>query len=231
MVDDEQTGIVFESVTHAFGERPVLRDISLTLTEHRIGVLGANGSGKSTLARMINGLVLPDRGAVRVHGLDTRRSARKVRRSVGFVFTDPDRQILMPTVAEDIELSLSRHGLSRDERIDRTSRILARFGLAAHADHPAHLLSGGQKQLLALAAVLVTEPRIVVADEPTTLLDLRNSRMLRAAFATLDNQLIVVTHDLALVEDFDRVIVLEEGGIAADDVPSVALPAYRRLMT
>ncbi|WP_193045567.1 energy-coupling factor ABC transporter ATP-binding protein [Mycolicibacterium baixiangningiae] len=224
-------GIVFEEVAHSFGSRPVLRDISLTLTERRIGVLGANGSGKSTLARMINGLVLPDRGTVRVDGLDTRRSTRKVRRRVGFVFTDPDRQILMPTVAEDIELSLSRHGLSRDERTERIRRVLERFGLAGHSDHPAHLLSGGQKQLLALAAVLVTEPRIVVADEPTTLLDLRNAAMLRAAFATLDTQLIVVTHDLALVDDFDRVIVLDDGEVVADDVPSVALRAYRRLMT
>lgn len=227
----EGTGVVFDGVTHAYGDRVVLREVSLRLTERRIGVLGANGSGKSTLARMINGLVLPDRGTVRVDGLDTRRSTRKVRRGVGFVFTDPDRQILMPTVAEDIELSLSRHGLSRDERTERTRRVLERFGLAGHADHPAHLLSGGQKQLLALAAVLVTEPRIVVADEPTTLLDLRNAAMLRTAFATLDLQLIVVTHDLALVDDFDRVIVLDDGRVVADDVPSVALAAYRRLMT
>jgi biotin transport system ATP-binding protein len=223
-------GIVFDGVSHSFGKRQVLRDISLKLAERRIGVLGANGSGKSTLARMINGLVLPDRGSVRVHGLDTRRSARKVRRQVGFVFTDPDRQILMPTVAEDIELSLSRHGLGREERAERVRRVLERFGLSGHADHPAHLLSGGQKQLLALAAVLVTEPRIVVADEPTTLLDLRNARMLRDAFATLDNQLVVVTHDLALIDDFDRVIVLDDGAVHADDVPSAALVTYRRLM-
>lgn len=226
MTDD----IVFDRVSHSFGKRLVLRDISLNLTERRIGVLGANGSGKSTLARMINGLVLPDQGSVRVHGLDTKRAARKVRRRVGFVFTDPDRQILMPTVAEDIELSLSRHGLGRDERAERVRRVLERFSLSDHADHPAHLLSGGQKQLLALAAVLVTEPRIVVADEPTTLLDLRNARMLRDAFATLDNQLIVVTHDLALIDDFDRVIVLDDGEVHADDVPSAALATYRRLM-
>jgi biotin transport system ATP-binding protein len=230
-VPTPDSAIVFEHVTHAFGERVVLHDISLKLTQHRIAVLGANGSGKSTLARMINGLVVPDDGTVRVNGLDTRRSARKVRRDVGFVFTDPDRQILMPTVAEDIELSLSRHGLSRDERADRTRRVLLRFGLSGHADHPAHLLSGGQKQLLALAAVLVTEPRIVVADEPTTLLDLRNARMLRAALATLDTQLVVVTHDLDLVDDFDRVIVLDDGVVCADDVPAVALAAYRELMT
>lgn len=223
-------GVVFEKVTHFFGDRTVLRNVSLVLTQRRVAVLGANGSGKSTLARMINGLVLPESGVVRVDGLDTRHAARKVRRNVGFVFTDPDRQILMPTVAEDIELSLSRLGLSRGERAARTRVVLERFGLADHADHPAHLLSGGQKQLLALASVLVTEPRIVVADEPTTLLDLRNARMMREAFATLDVQLIVVTHDLALIEDFDRVVVLEEGEIHADDAPAPALAAYRRLM-
>ena len=228
---DPGRGIVFDRVSHAYGERAVLRDVSLRLNEQRIGVVGPNGGGKSTLARMINALVVPDSGTVRVGELDTRRSARKVRREVGFVFTDPDRQILMPTVAEDNELSLSRQSLSRQERADRVRQVLERFGLAGHADHPAHLLSGGQKQLLALAAVLVTEPRIVVADEPTTLLDLRNARMMRDAFATLDVQLIVVTHDLDLVDDFDRVIVLDDGRVRADDVPAVALSAYRESMT
>lgn len=226
----EQT-IVVDGVSHAFGDRQVLRDISLTIGERRVGIVGANGSGKSTLARLFNGLVLPDAGSVRVRGLDTRRAAKQVRRLVGFVFTDPDRQILMPTVAEDVELSLSRRPLSRAERTAQVARVLDRFGLAGHADQPAHLLSGGQKQLLALATVLVTEPAVVVADEPTTLLDLRNARMLRKAFAALDTQLVVVTHDLELVEDVDRVIVLDEGRVVADDAPAAALRVYRRLMT
>ena len=223
--------IVVDGVSHAFGERQVLRDISLTIGERRVGIVGANGSGKSTLARLFNGLVLPDAGSVRVRGLDTRRAAKQVRRLVGFVFTDPDRQILMPTVAEDVELSLSRQPLSRAERAAQVARVLDRFGLAGHADQPAHLLSGGQKQLLALATVLGTEPAVVVADEPTTLLDLRNARMLRKAFAALDTQLVVVTHDLDLVEDVDRVIVLDEGRVVADDAPAAALRVYRRLMT
>lgn len=226
----EQT-IVVDGVSHAFGDRQVLRDISLTIGERRVGIVGANGSGKSTLARLFNGLVLPAAGSVRVRGLDTRRATKQVRRLVGFVFTDPDRQILMPTVAEDVELSLSRRPLSRAERTAQVARVLDRFGLAGHADQPAHLLSGGQKQLLALATVLVTEPAVVVADEPTTLLDLRNARMLRKAFAALDTQLVVVTHDLELVEDVDRVIVLDEGRVVADDAPAAALRVYRRLMT
>lgn len=231
MSDDSPHAIVVDGVSHAFGDRSVLRDVSLTLTERRIAIVGANGSGKSTLARLFNGLVLPDRGSVRVQGLDTKRATKKVRRQVGFVFTDPDRQILMPTVAEDVELSLSRLALDRRARAERVAAVLDRFGLSPHADQPAHLLSGGQKQLLALATVLVTEPSVVVADEPTTLLDLRNARMLRAAFASLDTQLVMVTHDLDLAGDAERVIVLDDGRVVADDAPSVAVPAYRQLMS
>ncbi|MBA4021088.1 MAG: cobalt ABC transporter ATP-binding protein [Gordonia sp.] len=226
-----QSGVVFENVGHAFGDRTVVRDVSLTLTERRIGIVGSNGSGKSTLARMVNGLVIPDRGSVWVNGVPTRRRAREVRKMVGFVFTDPDRQIIMPTVAEDVDLSLSRSELSREEREHRVAQTLERFGLHEHADHPAHRLSGGQKQLLALASVLVTDPAVIVADEPTTLLDLRNTSMLRNTFATIDEQLIVVSHDLELLSDFDRVIVIDDGAVHCDGPPGVAIAAYRELMS
>ncbi|QTI71139.1 energy-coupling factor ABC transporter ATP-binding protein [Gordonia polyisoprenivorans] len=223
--------IEFRDITHAFGARTVLREVSLTLSEHRIGIVGANGSGKSTLVRMINALVVPDHGTVTVNGIDARRHKRRVRREVGFIFSDPDRQIIMPTVAEDIELSLTRTELNRTERAERTRTVLDRFGLADHADSPAGRLSGGQKQLLALASVFVTEPAVIVADEPTTLLDLRNARMLRAVFAGLTEQLIVVSHDLDLVSDFDRVLVMDDGRIVADDEPTPALRHYREMMT
>ncbi|GAC48680.1 energy-coupling factor ABC transporter ATP-binding protein [Gordonia aichiensis] len=222
--------IEFRDVSHSFDGRRVVSDVSVELPERRIGIVGANGSGKSTLARMINALVVPDTGTVVVDGLDAAKDKRRVRRRVGFIFSDPDRQIIMPTVREDIELSLTRSALSRSQRRDRALTVLERFGLADHADQPSSTLSGGQKQLLALAAVFVTEPAIIVADEPTTLLDLRNSRMLRRVFADLDVQLIVVTHDLDLVSDFDRVLVIDNGAITVDDVPDVALPAYREAM-
>ncbi|NDK89038.1 ABC transporter ATP-binding protein [Gordonia desulfuricans] len=223
--------IEFRDVTHAYDARTVLREVSLTLSERRVGIVGANGSGKSTLARMINALVTPDQGSVVVDGVDASRHKRQVRRSVGFVFSDPDRQIIMPTVREDIELSLTRTELNRAQRAERTRAVLDRFGLADHVDHPSARLSGGQKQLLALASILVTEPQIIVADEPTTLLDLRNSRMLREVFAGLDEQLIVVTHDLDLVDDFDRVLVIDDGRVVVDDLPGPALTAYRAMMS
>ncbi|QBJ98184.1 ABC transporter ATP-binding protein [Rhodococcus sp. ABRD24] len=222
--------IRFDAVHHAYGERRVLDGISLTLTEARIGIIGANGSGKSTLARMINGLVTPTSGAVSVDGLDTARKGRQVRKKVGFVFTDPDHQIIMPTVAEDIGFSLRRSSLSKAERADRVTQVLTGFGLAGHADHPTHLLSGGQKQLLALAAVMVTDPDVLVADEPTTLLDLRNARLMRRTLAGLQQQLVVVTHHLDLLDDFDRVIVIDQGRVAADGAPADSVAFYRALI-
>ena len=229
----ESTGagveIRFERVAHEYGDRQVLSDVDLILTERRIGIVGVNGGGKSTLARMINGLVIPTSGTVTVNGLDTRRKGAQVRRTVGFCFTDPDTQIVMPTVAEDVDFSLRRSGLSKEERRRRVQQVLETYGLAGHADHPCHLLSGGQKQLLALAAVLVIEPAVVVADEPTTLLDLRNRELVATTFADLPQQLVVVTHDLDLVADFDRVLVVDDGRVVIDDSPGPALDGYRRI--
>ena len=172
-------------VSHRYGGgadggagRQVLDGIDVLLQERRIGIVGANGSGKSTFARMLNGLVLPTAGAVSIDGRDTRKEGREVRRRVGFCFTDPDAQIVMPTVAEDVAFGLRRRGLSKATIRARVDAILTAYGLDTHADHPAHLLSGGQKQLLALASVLVTEPDLLVMDEPTTLLDLRNAMMI-----------------------------------------------------
>jgi len=222
--------IELRAVTHRFGERVVLRDVDLVLAEQRIGIVGANGSGKSTLARLLNGLVVPTQGRVLVDGLDTAREGAAVRRRVGFVFTDPDAQIVMPTVAEDVAFSLRRSELGRAARAARVNETLSRFGLAGHADHPAHLLSGGQKQLLALAAVLVTEPAVLVCDEPTTLLDARNARRVAALLAGLPQQVVLVTHHLDHVAGFDRVLVVDEGTVVADGPPAAALPAYARLL-
>lgn len=222
--------IRFNAVHHAYGRRVVLHRIDLNLTEQRIGIVGANGSGKSTLARMINGLVNPTSGTVTVDGLNVARNGRAVRRKVGFIFTDPDNQIVMPTVGEDVAFTLRRRGLSKTEMTMKTDAILARFGLAGHAEHPAHLLSGGQKQLLAMASVMVGEPAVVVADEPTTLLDYRNARMITRMLTDLEEQIVVVTHHLDLLTGFDRVIVIEDGRVYADDAPAVALRAYRELL-
>lgn len=219
-----------ENVTHAYDGRRVLDRISADLGEHRIGLIGANGSGKSTLARMLNGLVLPDSGRVLVEGRDTRTHAREIRRRVGFVFSDADTQIIMPTVAEDVAVGLRRSGLTREETAERVSAVLRRHGLDGHRDHPAHLLSGGQKQMLALASVLVTEPAILVCDEPTTLLDLRNTTVIERTLRELPQQVVLLTHHLSTLTGFDRVLVLDEGRIAFDGAPGEAVAFYTALM-
>ena len=150
--------IELDGVSVELGGKTVLRGVDVRLDQRRIAVIGANGSGKSTFARLLNGLVTPSEGVVRVHGLDVAKESKRVRQLVGFVFTNPDAQIIMPTVAEDVGFSLRGRGLSRAEIAERTETVLAAYGLSGFGEAPAHTLSGGQKQLLALASVLVGEP-------------------------------------------------------------------------
>lgn len=222
--------IIFDSAAVSYEGTPVLEPLSLTLREQRIGVIGANGGGKSTLIRMINGLGEPSSGRVLVDGLDVAANGRQVRKKVGFVFSDAENQIVMPTVREDIAFSLRRHKIPRAEKQRRVEEMMDRFHLTAHADQSPHTLSGGQKQLLALAAVLIIEPEVVIADEPTTLLDLRNRMLIREVFRTLPQQLIVVSHDLGFLSDFNRVICIDNHRIAADGDPSDVIPHYVNLM-
>jgi biotin transport system ATP-binding protein len=224
--DRPRTAVELDGVSHAYGDRTVLREVSVVLAEHRVGVIGSNGSGKSTFARLLNGLVVPTAGRVTVDGLDTATDLRAVRRRVGFVFQDPDAQIVHPTVAEDVAFGLHNQRVPAAEREERVAEVLARYGLSGHADHPAHLLSGGQKQLLAIAGVLVMRPARVVFDEPTTLLDLANRRRVARVVAELEQDVVVVTHDLDLLAGFDRVLVFEDGRVVADGAPGETVDWY-----
>jgi biotin transport system ATP-binding protein len=209
-------------------EVTILHPVSCVLTERRVAVVGANGSGKSTLARLVNGLVEPSRGQVRVDGLDVSTDGAAVRRRVGFVLTNPTAQLVMPTVAEDVALSLRRHLRDRDARERRVIEVLISFGLESLADASVHTLSGGQQQLLALAGVLACEPTVVVADEPTTLLDLRNAIDITDRLFALDQQLVLVTHDLDLAARCDRALVVEDGRIGFDGPADAAVAHYRQ---
>lgn len=224
------TTVQFAGVHVRLGEIEVLRGIDLTLTERRVGIIGPNGSGKSTLVRLINGLVAPSIGQVSLDGLDVARQGAAVRQRVGFVFSNPDAQIVMPTVREDVEFSLRRIEPRAEARRTRAAQALAAFDLEHLADRPAHTLSSGQKQLLALAAILVREPSLVIADEPATLLDARHSAALADRFASLDCALYMVTHDLEAVRACERVLVIDDGRVVADDDAKAAIAAYRRLL-
>jgi biotin transport system ATP-binding protein len=221
--------IDLESVSVELDGRLVLDEVTVQLDQHRIAVIGANGSGKSTFARVLDGLVAPTRGTARVLGFDVAREAKRMRAEVGFVFTNPDAQILMPTVAEDVRLSLKGSGLDRPAIDARVASVLAAYGLAAHADAPAYSLSGGQKQLLALASVLVREPKLVIADEPTTLLDLGNARRIGTLLIEeLPAQLVVVTHDLELAARCDIALRFHEGRLVELGEPATVVERYHR---
>jgi len=218
--------IAVDAVSHAFGDRPVLSDVSVTLAERRIGIVGANGSGKTTFARLLNGLVVPQAGRVLVDGFDTRSEAKLVRRRVGFLFQDPDNQIVMPLVEEDIAFSLKPLKLTKPELDARIDAILGRYGLKDFRTHAAHTLSGGQKQLLALSGVLARDPSHLVLDEPTTLLDLKNKLAVERAIDNLDATVICISHDLDFLRRFERILVFEAGRLAFDGAPAEALDFY-----
>ncbi len=223
MIRFEDAGVTVDTPD---GDLAILEPTDLTLTEHRVGVIGANGSGKSTLARLVNGLVSAASGTVRVDGLDVATDGPAVRRRVGFVFTQPAAQLVMPTVLEDVALSLRRHVKDKREREARARAVLADIGLADRADTSVHALSGGQQQLLAIAGVLACEPTVVVADEPTTLLDLRNARAVQERLLSMEQQLLLVTHDLDLARRCDRALVVEDGRVTCDDDPERAVAHY-----
>lgn len=217
--------IQLEGVTVRKGDTLILDAISVTLTERRIGIIGANGSGKSTFARLLNGLERPTTGTVRVDGQPTDRKSPLGK--VGFVFQNPDNQIVMPLVDEDLAFGLRKSGLSKFEIRERVRRHLERFGLTHLNGRRTHELSGGEKQLIALIGVLVMEPAIIVLDEPTTLLDLRNRRILVSFLDRLDQKLIVVSHDLELMASMDRLIWIDERRIRGDGDAGDIVRAYR----
>ncbi|MFT3861414.1 energy-coupling factor ABC transporter ATP-binding protein [Micropruina sp.] len=212
------------------GTKLLLAGIDLELAEHRIALIGANGSGKSTLLRLLNGLTLPTAGTVQVDGHDTRTDGPAVRRLVGFTFTDPLSQLVLPTALDDVELSLRSRVRNRAERQAEARAWLARYGLGGVAEHSIYDLSGGERQLAALVSVLAVQPSVLVCDEPTTLLDLRNRNLVAGVLSALPHQVIVATHDLELAARSQRVMLIDQGRVAADGEPAEVIAHYRRAM-
>lgn len=239
------SGVCVDLVTPAPGpdQRPgsqpgtvrILGPLDLELTEPRIAVIGANGSGKSTLIRLLNGLVQATLGAVNVHGLDPAQQTTEVRAQTGFVFTDPLVQLVMPTAGEDVELSLRRTHSRRADRKTAAAQLLADFGLDGLEDRSVYDLSGGQRQRLALATVLATNPSLLVADEPTTLLDLHwtldiQDLLLSRPGTGRCRQLIFTTHDLDFASQADRVLVIDDGQVVFDGTGPDSVANYRQMV-
>lgn len=228
--DGSPPAVVFDGVRVERGGRTVLRDVSLAIDERRVGLVGANGSGKSTFARLLNGLLLPAAGEVRIFGRPTTADRRRLAAEVGFIFQNPDHQILFPTVEEEVVFGITRGARARREHGEAARAFLAEHGAAHLADRPTQELSEGQRHLVAILSVLVGRPRILVLDEAFASLDLPTTTALARRIAALDLNVIAISHDLATLEDFDRVLWLDGGVIRADGPPSIVLPAYRAAM-
>lgn len=211
--------------------RRVLHDISLSLTESRIGIIGRNGSGKTTLLRLIAGLVAPTRGDVRVNGMDPVRNRKAMLGALGILFQNPDHQILFPTVIEELTFGLRQIGLTADEADRRASAALAQDGRAAWREVPVHHLSQGQRHYLCLMAVLLMEPGTILLDEPLAGLDLPTQLRLSRRFASLPQRLITISHDPAAVRGCERVIWLEAGQVRADGAAGPVLATFEAEMT
>ena len=191
----------------------------------RVAILGPNGAGKTTLMLHLNGVLSASSGTVEIGGMAlSRKNLRDIRRRVGVVFQDPDDQLFMPTVAQDVAFGPANFGVTGDALAERVQAALEIVSMTQHADRsPAHL-SGGQRRRAALATVLACEPEILVLDEPSANLDPVARRELAETLATLSATMVIVTHDLPYAAQLcERAIVLDSGVVVADDSVTAVL--------
>jgi len=207
-------------VTFAYPDgHPALRDVKLRIERgERVALLGPNGAGKTTLVLHLNGILAAQQGSVSVAGLKVAKAnLREIRRRVGIVFQDPDDQLFMPTVAEDVAFGPANFGVTGAELDARVDAALAAVDMAGHKDRSPLNLSGGQRRRVALATVLACEPEILVLDEPSSNLDPVARRELAEVLLRLDATTLMVTHDLPFALQLcPRSIVLDDGAVVAD---------------
>jgi energy-coupling factor transport system ATP-binding protein len=202
--------------------RPALSGVSLDLRQGEyVGVVGPNGGGKSTLVRLLNGLLKPDSGRVLVSGRDPAREPFEVRKHLGVLFQNPENGLVAPFVEDDVAFGLENLGVPREEMRERVARAIRTVGLEGFERREPHTLSGGEKQRVALAGLLVAEPEILVLDEPTSMLDSAGRIEVLEYLHALQSEKTVlhVTHHLEELTGADRIYVLNGGELVADETP------------
>ena len=205
---------------------PVFADLNLTIEQGSfVAVLGTNGCGKSTLAKHFNAILLPSGGKVYVCGIDTSNEDRliTIRRNVGMVFQNPDNQIVANVVEEDVAFGPENLGIASPEIRRRVDSALKQVDMYECRTHAPHLLSGGQKQRIAIAGVIAMEPKCIVLDEPTAMLDPRGRREVIDTIGRLNREkgitVVLITHHMDEAAKAQRVVVLDKGKVAADGTP------------
>ena len=214
----------------------VFTDLDLAIEECTfVAILGTNGCGKSTLAKHFNSILLPSGGKVYVCGIDTSFEDRilQVRRNVGMVFQNPDNQIVANVVEEDVAFGPENLGVASPEIRNRVDKALKQVGMYEYREHAPHLLSGGQKQRIAIAGVIAMEPKCIVLDEPTAMLDPKGRREVIETIGRLNKEknitVVLITHHMDEAAKADRVVVLHKGQVSLDGTPQQVFSQVEKL--
>ncbi len=217
---------------------PVFEDLNLSIEEGSfVAVLGSNGCGKSTLAKHFNSILLPCGGKVYVYGMDTSDEEKliAVRKTVGMVFQNPDNQIVANVVEEDVAFGPENLGVASPAIRQRVDNALKQVGMYGYREHAPHLLSGGQKQRIAIAGVVAMEPKCIVLDEPTAMLDPKGRREVLDTVLRLNTEkkitVVLITHHMDEAARAQRVVVLHKGQVALDGAPGQVFAQVEKLHT
>ena len=230
--------IRFEKVSFSYGTNNVLDSIDLSVEEGEfLAVLGYNGSGKSTLAKLINGILLPTEGKVYVDGMDTSDETKlsEIRKTAGMVFQNPDNQIVATIVEEDVAFAPENLGLDPAEIRQRVDEAIQAVGLEKHIKDAPHKLSGGQKQRVAIAGVLAMQPRCIILDEPTAMLDPKGRSLVMGVIERLNREkgitIILITHFMEEAALADRILILSDGKVAENGPPKEVFSRKDRMIS
>ena len=224
--------IEFEHVSFSYeSDHPVLRDISFRIERgESVGLIGANGAGKSTVMKLLLGLIRGE-GRILVDGIEVSKATLpEVRRKMGFVLQNSDNQMFMPTVYEDMMFGPLNYGLSREEAEKRVDAVLEGLGLADLKQRHNHRISGGEKRMAAIATVLAMEPEAVLMDEPSSALDPYNRRVVINTIRALPMTKLITSHDLDMILDTCKRVILLSGGEVAADGPAESILQDRALL-
>ena len=227
---DKPTEIEIFSASVFYGKEKILEDLSLSITEQRVGFIGRNGSGKTTLLRILAGLQELNSGKVLIDGTEVAKKRKEAIKKVGIIFQNPDHQIIFPTVGEELRFGLTQLGLNRKEADLKVIECLKQYDKVEWFERSISTLSQGQKHLVCLLSVLLMEPKVLLLDEPFTGIDIPTQLKLEHYLSSLKQTIIHVSHVPETFENYQRLIWMDEGIIQADGTPKTVIKKYRTAM-
>ena len=227
---DKPTEIEIFSASVFYGKERILEDLSLSITEQRVGFIGRNGSGKTTLLRILAGLQELNSGKVLIDGTEVAKKRKEAIKKVGIIFQNPDHQIIFPTVGEELRFGLTQLGLNKNEADLKVISCLKQYDKVDWFERSISTLSQGQKHLVCLLSVLLMKPTVLLLDEPFTGIDIPTQLKLEQYLSSLNQTIIHVSHIPETFENYQRLIWMDEGVIQADGTPKTVIKKYINAM-